>query len=104
MNVARVIALRAGIPQHVPAATVHRNCASGLEAVTSARERVLAGHGEVFVVGGAESMSQSPLIFPHSAAKKFAALAKAKTLPQKLSAVASFRPADFSPRIGLKLG
>src|SRR2546425_4135794 len=77
MNVSRVIALRAGIPQHVPAVTVHRNCASGLEAVTSARERVLAGHGEVFVVGGAESMSQSPLIFPHSAAKKFAALAKA---------------------------
>ena len=104
MNLARVIALRAGIPQHVPAVTVHRNCASGLEAVTSAYERMCAGHGEVFIVGGAESMSQLPLMFPKSVAKKFGAIAKAKTLLQKLTAFASFRPADFSPRIGLKLG
>lgn len=104
MNLARVIALRAGIPQHVPAATVHRNCASGFEAITSASERMNAGHGEVFIVGGAESMSQLPLIFPQSAARKFAAIAKAKTLPQKLAALSAFRPADFSPRAGLKLG
>src|SRR5258707_12802618 len=43
-NVARVIALRAGIPQQVPAVTVHRNCASGCEAVTLAFERMVAGH------------------------------------------------------------
>lgn len=104
MNIARVIALRAGIPQHVPAATVHRNCASGFEAVTSASERMRSGHGDVFIVGGTESMSQLPLMFSHTAAKKFAALAKAKSLPQKLAAFAAFRPADFSPRIGLKLG
>jgi acetyl-CoA acetyltransferase len=61
MNIARVIALRAGIPQHVPAMTVHRNCASGLESLTSAYERMHAGHGEIFIVGGTESMSQVPL-------------------------------------------
>lgn len=104
MNLARVIALRAGIPQHVPAATVHRNCASGFESVTSAHERMCAGRGEVFIVGGAESMSQLPLMFPYVAAKKFAALARAKTPLKKLAALASFRPADFSPRIGLRLG
>src|SRR5437763_9506030 len=54
-NVARVIALRAGIPEHVPAMTVHRNCASGCEAVTLAYERMAAGRGSVFVVGGTES-------------------------------------------------
>ena len=42
-NIARVIALRAGIPQHIPAVTVHRNCASGFEAITSAYERMAAG-------------------------------------------------------------
>ena len=44
-NLARVIALRSGIPAHVPASTVHRNCASGLEAISTAVERVAAGHG-----------------------------------------------------------
>jgi len=56
-NVARVIALRAGIPKSVPAVTVHRNCASGCEAITQAREKILAGRGSVFLVGGTESMS-----------------------------------------------
>src|SRR6266699_6578471 len=51
-NVARVIALRAGIPERVPAMTVHRNCASGCEALTQAYERMAAGRGSVFVVGG----------------------------------------------------
>src|SRR5213082_685807 len=47
-NVARVIALRAGIPQSVPAVTVHRNCASGFEALTQAQEKMLAGRGSIF--------------------------------------------------------
>ncbi len=60
-NVGRVIALRAGIPESVPAITVHRNCASGFEAVTHAAEKMLAGRGDIFIVGGVESMSQFPL-------------------------------------------
>src|SRR5881628_746333 len=48
-NVARVIALRAGIPENVPAFTVHRNCASGFEAFTQAADKILAGRGEVFL-------------------------------------------------------
>src|SRR5207249_9879551 len=50
-NVARVIALRAGIPEHVPAITVHRNCASGCEAITQAYEKSAAGRGPNFRVG-----------------------------------------------------
>ncbi len=103
-NVARVIALRAGIPEHVPAFTVHRNCASGCEAVTQAYEKMLAGRGEIFVVGGTESMSQVPLLYTHQAAAKFAKLARAKSISQRLGAMLSFRPADFKPRIGLQLG
>jgi len=103
-NVARVIALRAGLPEASTAATVHRNCASGFEAVTTAAERVLSGHGSVFIVGGVESMSQVPLLYPESAAPKFAALARARGVGAKLAALSAFRPADFKPRIALKLG
>jgi acetyl-CoA C-acetyltransferase/acetyl-CoA acyltransferase len=103
-NVARVIALRAGIPEPVPAITVHRNCASGCEAVTQAWEKIVAGRGSVFIVGGAESMSNVPLLFKQAAAEKFSRVARAKTLGQKLKAFAAFRPADFQPRIGLQLG
>ncbi len=103
-NVARVIALRAGIPERVPAVTVHRNCASGFEAVTQAFEKMTAGRGSIFVVGGTESMSQVPLLFSQKAAGKFSRLARARSLGQKLSALASFRPSDFKPRIGLQLG
>src|SRR5271154_2931159 len=104
MNVARVIALRAGIPKSVPAVTVHRNCASGCEALTQARDKMLAGRGSVFVVGGTESMSNIPLLFNSSAAKKFGQLARAKSFLQRASAIAALRPADFKPRIGLMLG
>jgi len=103
-NVARVIALRAGIPQSVPAITVQRNCASGCEAVTQAEEKLRAGRGSIFVVGGAESMSNIPLLFRPAAAAKFGRLGRARTLGQRLRALAAFRPADFSPRIGLLLG
>lgn len=103
-NVARVIALRAGIPEAVPACTVHRNCASGCESITQAYEKLCAGVGEVFVVGGTESMSRYPLLFKHATAIKFGQLAKAKTFGQRVGGMLRFRPSDFQPRITLKLG
>ena len=103
-NIARVIALRAGVPDTVSAVTVHRNCASGFEAVTQAAEKMMVGRGDTFLVGGTENMSQVPLLFQASAAKKFAGLARAKTWKDKLAAASSFRPQDFQPRIGLQLG
>jgi acetyl-CoA C-acetyltransferase/acetyl-CoA acyltransferase len=103
-NVARVIALRSGIPESVPAMTVHRNCASGCEALTQAAEKINAGRGSIFIVGGTESMSQVPLLFKQSTAEKFGRLARAKSFGQKVRTLASFRPSDFQPRIGLQLG
>jgi acetyl-CoA acetyltransferase family protein len=103
-NVARVIALRAGIPESVPASTVHRNCASGLEAITTAAERAAAGHGSIFIVGGAESMSQVPLLVKPQTAKKLGALAAAKTAMKKITALGKFRFSDLAPRIAIKLG
>jgi len=103
-NIARVIALRSGIPQEKPAMTVQRNCGSGLEAVTSACDKVLAGRGEVYLAGGTESMSHMPLMFRHSAALKFAGLARARTAGAKLRAAAAFRVADFAPLVALRMG
>jgi len=62
MNVARVAALRAGLPQSTPGATVNRFCASGLEAIAIAAERIRAGDAEIILAGGVESMSRVPFL------------------------------------------
>ena len=103
-NIARVIALRAGVPDTVSAVTVHRNCASGFESVTQAAEKMLVGRGDTFLVGGTENMSLVPLLYSPEAAKKFTALSRAKTFKDKLGVAATFRPVDFKPRIGLQMG
>ncbi|MFN7210639.1 MAG: beta-ketoacyl synthase N-terminal-like domain-containing protein, partial [Aggregatilineales bacterium] len=61
LNTARVIALRAGLPADVPAQTVNRFCASGLQTIASAAERILAGGADAILAGGAESMSLVPM-------------------------------------------
>jgi acetyl-CoA C-acetyltransferase len=61
-NVARVIALNAGIPKEAPAYTVHRNCASGLQAIVNGVQNIALGDADVVVVGGVESMSGAPYI------------------------------------------
>ena len=103
-NLARVVALRAGIPERVPAMTVHRNCASGMESLFVAEQRLVAGQGDVFVVGGTESMSSYPLYFPPAAAAKFAALARARSLVARVGALAAFRLSDLAPVVALQLG
>ncbi len=61
LNTARVIALRAGLPADVPAQTVNRFCASGLQTIASAAERIIAGGADAIIAGGAESMSLVPM-------------------------------------------
>jgi acetyl-CoA acyltransferase len=61
MNVARIASLRAGLPVEVSAVTINRFCASGLQAIAMAAERIVAGGAEVMVAGGTESMSMIPM-------------------------------------------
>ncbi len=61
MNVARIASLRAGLPVEVAAMTINRFCASGLQAIAIAAERIIAGGCEVVVAGGTESMSMIPM-------------------------------------------
>ena len=103
-NVARVIALKAGFDESIIASTVHRNCASGMEAITSAGEKIIAGSGSVYLCGGVESMSNVPLLFGRQMKSFLETFSRARTLKQKLTTLAHFRPAYMKPIIGLMEG
>src|SRR3989442_6585864 len=61
MNVARIAALRAGLPIESSAMTINRFCSSGVQAIAMASERIMVGHAEVIRAGGTESMSMVPM-------------------------------------------
>jgi len=103
-NVARVIALQAGFPVETTAYTVHRNCASGMESITSAASKIRAGDGDIFLSGGVESMSNVPLMYGKQMTELFGALFRAKSISEKLYTLSSFRPRYLKPIIGLMQG
>ena len=103
-NIARVIALRAGLPLSISAYTVHRNCAAAMESVTSGYDRIKSGTLDVVVAGGTESMSQMPLLFTREFQHFFAELAFAKTLKDRLRALKQFRLAALKPRVAVMEG
>ncbi len=61
-NIGHVMALLAGVPEHVPGYSVQRNCASGMEAIISGYRAVASGEGDLYLIGGAESMSSAPYL------------------------------------------
>ncbi len=79
-NIGRVIALRAGIPQHVPAYSVQRNCASGMQAASSAYAQIAAGLSEIAVVAGVESMSNFGFYTTRRLKEIFTAIGRSKTV------------------------
>jgi acetyl-CoA acyltransferase len=99
VNIARVIALRAGVPQKVSSHSVHRNCASALESIASGYNMIKAGSADVVIAGGTENMSQAPLQFNKKMTNLFGKLMSAKTTSAKLSALMEFRPGYLAPRI-----
>jgi acetyl-CoA acetyltransferase family protein len=103
-NVARVTALRAGVPAKVPGFTVHRNCASGMEAVADAAYRIGCGAAQLVLAGGMESMSQIPLQYTYEYGVWLEGLSRAKSAGQRLAALARFRPALLKPRISIMEG
>ncbi|MEE9369450.1 MAG: thiolase family protein [Pontiella sp.] len=103
-NIARVIALKSGLPAEVTAHTVHRNCASGMQAFTTASQMIAAGDAETVLVGGTESMSNIPLLYGPEMTGLFMRLARAKKRSQKLKAIASFRLPYLKPVIALEQG
>jgi acetyl-CoA C-acetyltransferase/acetyl-CoA acyltransferase len=103
-NIARVIALTAGIPRDRIAHTVQRNCASGMEAITTAAQLVQLGEAKIMVAGGTESMSQIPLLYNSEATELFLRLSRARSWWQRLATLLRFRPRHFKPIVGVQLG
>lgn len=103
-NVARVISLYAGVPKSVPAFTVQRNCASGMESLSQAAMQIATGHAEVVLAGGTESMSQIPLLFTEELKNIFFGVALGKTFARKMDALSRFRFKFLKPIIGLESG
>jgi acetyl-CoA C-acetyltransferase/acetyl-CoA acyltransferase len=103
-NIARVIGLSAGIPQDRIAHTVQRNCASGMEAITTAAQLVQLGEAKTVLAGGAESMSLIPLLYSQEAMAQFLKLSRAKGWWPRLRTLLQFRPRHFRPVPAVKLG
>lgn len=103
-NIARVIALRAGFGEKITASTVHRNCASGMESITSSAERILSGRGDIYLAGGVESMSNIPLYFNKKMATLMEGFFRSKTFVEKLKTLSHFTPSHLKPIIGLMQG
>lgn len=96
-NIARIIAVKGGVPQGVPAYTVNRNCASGMEAIVSAANKILQDEARIIIAGGSESMSNFPLLFGKRMKEFLTKLSKAKTFKQKLQTILGFRLAMLKP-------
>ncbi|MGD8592721.1 MAG: acetyl-CoA C-acetyltransferase [Gammaproteobacteria bacterium] len=103
-NIARVVALRLGCDEHVPAWTVQRNCASGLQALDCAAINIASGRSNLVLAGGIEAMSHAPVLLAQSMVQWLGAWAKAKTLGQRVKTLAQLRPAYLKPIIGLLKG
>lgn len=103
-NIGRVIALEAGLDKKTSGYSVHRNCASGLEALSQAYVKIASGRSDVIFAGGVENMSQMPLLYNEEMTEFFMSLMKAKSPADKLKALSSFRLPHLSPVIAIEQG
>ncbi|RMH63647.1 MAG: thiolase family protein [Calditrichaeota bacterium] len=103
-NIARNIALLAGVPREVPAYSVQRNCSSGMQSVADAWYRIQTGEGTTYACGGVESMTRIPLMWNEAATRWFNNLYKARGLGARVTSMAGFKLSYLTPVVGLQLG
>ena len=103
-NIARVVSLRLGCGDKVPAWTVQRNCASGLQAIDSAFRSIADGHSELILAGGAESMSHAPLLWKEAMVAWLGEWNMAKGLASKIKVLSRLKLRHMAPIIGLLRG
>jgi acetyl-CoA acyltransferase len=96
-NIAREVTLGSGIPPSTPSFTVARACASSNQAITSGAESILLGHADVVVAGGAESLTDIPILFSPKMREAFVRASKARSLADRVRAFASVRPGHLAP-------
>jgi len=103
-NIARVVSLRLGCGEKVPAWTVMRNCASGMQALDSAAVNILAGRSSLVLAGGTDAMSHAPLLFGPAMVTWLAQWYAAKGVGRKAALAARFRPSYLVPVIAILRG
>ncbi len=103
-NIGRIIALRLGCGEFVPAWTVQRNCASGMQALDSAVKDISTGRANLVLAGGAEAMSRAPLLYNTDMSNWIADLSAAKNWQAKLKQLIQFRPWFLKPVIAILHG
>ncbi len=103
-NIARVVALRLGCGDKVPAFTVMRNCASGMQALDNAAMQIASGRSDLVLAGGTDAMSHAPLLFNQKMVSWLASWYAAKGFGQKVGLAVQFRPSYLAPVIALLRG
>ena len=103
-NIARVTSLRLECGENVPAWTVQRNCASGLQALDCAAMNIATGRSELVLAGGVESMSRAPILLNDTMVNWLADFSKARSAMDKIKALGKLRGKHLKPIIGLLRG
>jgi len=103
-TLARVAAIRAGVPHSVPAYTVNRNCGSGIDAIVSAYHRIESGLADLVIAGGVESMSRIPFQLGHRFTRRMMQVRKARNGWSRLRRIGALRVADLKPSAALAVG
>ena len=103
-NIARIVALRVGCGERVPAFTVQRNCASGMQALDTAARNIGSGRADLILAGGIEAMSHAPVLLGTTMVAWLAHWSRAKGVVARAKMLAQLRPAHFTPIIGLLRG
>jgi acetyl-CoA C-acetyltransferase len=103
-NIGRVVALRLGCGYKVPAWTVMRNCASGMQALDSACMNILAGKSNLVLAGGTDSMSHAPVLFSAAMVNWLVDWGGAKTIGQRAGVIAKLRLSYLAPVIAILKG
>lgn len=96
-NIAREVSLLPVLPKGCEAYTVSRACASANQAITDAADQILLGHHDVVIAGGAESLSNVPILHSRGMSDKLVAFSRAKGPGQQLKILGSLRPKDLVP-------
>ena len=103
-NIARIVALRLGCGNNVPAFTVMRNCASGMQAIDNAAMQIASGRSQLVLAGGTDAMSHAPLLFNQKMAAWLSRWFVAKSVGKRLELLTQFRPSYLAPVIALLRG
>jgi acetyl-CoA acyltransferase len=96
-NIAREVSLLPLLPKGVQAVTVSRACASANQAITDAADQIALGHAAVIIAGGAESLSNVPILHSRGFSDALVAASRAKSLGGRMTALSRIRPKDLVP-------